>query len=432
MQTAHKYLLFVLAIAGAHTTIEASQATATTTPSSCPTCTSDSQESPDTDTQYLNRAHASNYQNQLAHMLYNVLDKFPVELITLITSYIEPYEKLTCAQKLNEHKTCLTVLLPISPTQFASADRDGVIKIWELSAGKWTYTRTYCEHHNTVTALASPNKDWLISGARDGQIIFWYLPSKGSNYTIQENLGRINVLAPLSDESFVSGSSSMLNSHAIIMWEKKYQRNGQQATASWRRQQTLPTKDRPLFLIKLIFKKRCYVACGFLNGRINLYRDDRQSWDLTATYQRKIASPLCAMTHNPTSNSLICAYKKRIIILDQTLKPLRTLFPPLESSTGGMYTISTCAPWKDAHIALGISVTNMSQILLLKDTVQPEETAQAATDYAHAGPIANLICLGDQQLASAGITESTIKIWEKPYVTQNQSTTCVMLAHKYE
>lgn len=382
------------------------------------------------DTLYLNRKHPSNYQYQFARALYSILDEFPSELITLIMTYIKPRSIIACSQELDEHEMCVRILLPISPTKFASADQFGIIKIWELNTGTWKCITTIdTEPYNkkyTITALALLNEDWLISGAANGQIILWYLPNKSAIYTIEEDFKRINALTPLSDDSFASGATSTSSDSqqgTITLWKKTYKQNNQQTTASWGKQQTLPTENNPLFLIKLVLKKRLYIACGFANGEISLYRDDKQSWDLANNFQPHTALPLQAMTHNPANDSLICAYKTSITIFDLSLKPLRTIFPIREEK----YIISTCIPWKQNQIVIGIFDNTSSQLLFFEENPQKQLTKRPAVE-AYDEPISQLIAPSDQQLVSAGRTDPTIKIWEYPRLKSSAlSATCVML-----
>lgn len=388
------------------------------------------------DTLYLNQKHPSKYQYPLARTLYAALSDFPSELITLIMTYIKLDTRITCSQELYEHEMCVRILLPISPTKFASADQFGIIKIWELNTGTWKCittidTEPYNKKH-TITALAPLNEDWLISGAANGQIILWYLANNRPVHII-ENDRTVNALAPLSDKSFASGTTSISKSpqqSAIILWRKTYQHNNQQTVTSWDKQQTLPTENNPLFLIKLVRKERLCLACGFSNGDVNLYRGDKQNWALSKGFRPHTASPLQAMAHNPANNSLICAYKTRIFILDSSLKPLRKL-DPIDDTREKKLRISTCLPWKNAEIIVGISDDTSSQILFFEENAQHRFKERTAIE-AYDEPISNLIAPNDKQLISAGRTHPSIRVLEYPYensnpVNSNQSTTCVML-----
>jgi WD40 repeat protein len=373
----------------------------------------DSQESPNSDTQYIGRAYPTKNQQAFAKMLYNRLNQFPVELINLVVAYhnFDLYPEMQCVQVLAGHKELINALLPMTDTQFASASDDHTIKLWEIKNTTWTCTAILEKHKHGVTALARLNEDWLISGSSNGTILLWYLVDNKPQHALNA-FSKINALVALSDESFTDESfasasnGATMQSPIIVIWEKVYK---QKKLPYWHAKQTFHVATSPRFLITFNAGNCQHIACGFNFGDVEIYRNDEQSWSLLHSIHVTNEPPsfLAALQPCPTSENFMACYEQQVSAWDpKTLSPVYKLKTPTEGRE-----ISACTFCPNSYMAIASCVYNGGRIFLFKNPEgSDDQTIVDTSGLAHGAPISNLISMGHQLISSAG---DELKVWEQ-------------------
>lgn len=401
--------------------------TVTAPPSPAP----DLQESPNSDLRYIEDKHPANLEHEVFETLYAQLAEFPRELVSIIIGYcqtnisnLSSSEQMVQVQEIpHAHANEIVALVPLSATKFASASKDCTIKLWELTGGKWACTATLKEHKAALTALALLEKDWLISGAANGEIKVWYLLDNKPQYTLQSaiNKNRICSLATLSEDSFAAGSqATAMVSPIITIWEKTFDKK--QGTISWRPKQTLHVLHTPQFLVSINFKDQHYLACGFPKGAIHIYRDWKQNLTLEKTYEPTTSSSLHALMHNNNSNHLIAATFDSIITFEMpNLLPRQTTYTPEDGQS-----ITTCSLSPNNQIILATRHGyNASRIFSVQDTgILQETSCKEIISMASTEPIQQLVPIANKQLAFA--QENDIAIWECPITQNDTHKSCVI------
>jgi WD40 repeat protein len=391
----------------------------------------DSQESPNSDIRYVENQHPTNLEREVFEALYTQLAEFPRELVSIIIGYcrtnisnLSSNEQMVQAQEIsNAHANEIAALIPLSATKFASASTDCTIKLWELAGGKWTCTATLKEHKTALTALALLEKDWLLSGAANGEIKVWYLLDNKPKYTLQSTINKnpICSLAAISEDSFAAGSqTTIMVSPIITIWERTFDKK--QGAVSWCPKQTLHVLYTPQFLVNISFKNQHYLACGFPNGAIHIYRDWNQSVTLEKTYEPTTASSLHALMYNSESNHLIAATFDSIITFEvPNLLPRQTTYTPEDG-----HSITTCSRASNNQI---ITATrhgyNASRIFCVQDPgVLQGSSFKEIINTASKEPIQHVMLIANKQLAIA--QEKDIAIWECPITQNDTHKSCVI------
>ena len=114
------------------------------------------------------------------------------------------------------HQNRVQALAFLSDDLVASADADGVVKVWDVAAGNLLHTLNE-KHRSTGVIAASPDGKWLALPAADRNTIqLWGVHEAAMAGELKDNAGGILAVAFSPDSSSVAAVNG---SHNVVLWD---------------------------------------------------------------------------------------------------------------------------------------------------------------------------------------------------------------------
>jgi len=116
---------------------------------------------------------------------------------------------------LTGHQKRVQALAFLGDDLVASADADGIVKVWDIAAGNLLHTLNE-EHRSTGIIAASPDGKWLALPADRNTIQLWGVHEAATAGELKDDAGGILALTFSPDSSSVAAVN---DSHNVVLWD---------------------------------------------------------------------------------------------------------------------------------------------------------------------------------------------------------------------